>query len=182
MNFHAALWVDHAPRVPPALESESSAEERGWAFMWIGLVQLPPTFLLFSKRGTNFRRFPPLSHFDDYKCIFLFFHYHLTCTLKWYLFHLPVLSLPVCPFQGLNSETVAKQLYIIAASHQLLIVLSTLALQTWTICDNGKEFQWPQTHPEVSWLSEGRSTEKRGTNLTAVTQTSGHPYHQSAEL
>lgn len=79
----------------------------------------------------------PLNHFYDYKYLSLFFHYGDTYTLKGYLFHLPVLPLPVCPFQRLNSGTVAKQLYIIAASHQLLIVPSTLALQIWIASDNG---------------------------------------------
>lgn len=40
----------------------------------------------------------PLSCFYDYKYLLRFFHYRFTYTLKWYLFHLPVLSLPVCPF------------------------------------------------------------------------------------
>lgn len=106
-------------------------------------AQLPPTFILFSKRRNRLPPFLPfspdfpLNHFYDYKYLSLLFHYGDTYTLKGYLFHLPVLSLPVCPFQSLNSGTVAKQLYIIAASHQLLIVPSTLALQIWTASDNG---------------------------------------------
>lgn len=106
-------------------------------------TQLPLTLISLSERGTNILPFLsfspnfPLNHFYDYKYLSLFFHYGDTYTLKGYLFHLPVLSLPVCPFQRLNSGTVAKQLYIIAASHQLLIVPSTLALQIWTASDNG---------------------------------------------
>jgi hypothetical protein len=88
-----------------------------------GVVQLPLTLILFSKRRMTFcLSFPlspnfPLSHFYDYKYLLLFFHYTVTYTLKWYLFLLPVLSIPVCPFQRLNSGTVAKQLYIIAANY-----------------------------------------------------------------
>lgn len=105
----------------------------------MGLVQLLVTLIFFSKRGTMFCLLSfspnfPLSHFYDYKYLLLFLQYWLTYPWKWYLFHPLVFSPPVCPFHRLNSETVAKQLYITAASHQLLIVLSTSALQIWTAC------------------------------------------------
>lgn len=120
--------------------SKASRESQAPFYQWI--TQLPLTLILFSERSCilpflSFSPIFPLNHFYDYKYHSLCFHYGDTYTLKGYLFHLPVLSLPVCPFQRLNSGTVAKQLYIIAASHQLLIVPSTLALQTWTASDNG---------------------------------------------
>lgn len=141
MNVRAAFWVNNTPWVLLALESQESVQERERALTSVGLVQQPLTRILCSKRGTTFCLFFPLApifHSAVSMITNIFFHYWLTCPLKWYLFHLLVLSFPVCPFQRLNSETVAKQLYIIAASHQLLIVLSTFALQIWTACDNGK--------------------------------------------
>lgn len=100
---------------------------------------------LFSKRGTALRHFFPwapafpLDHSHIYKHLSLSFHDQLTSMVGIrQLLHLPVWSLPLRPFQRLNSGTVAKQQHIIAAGHQFLIVLSTSALQIWIACDNGK--------------------------------------------
>lgn len=68
----------------------------------MGLVQLPLLLILFSKReatlsSLSFIPHSPLSLFYDYRYLLLFLCCRVTYTLKWYLVHLPVLSLPVSP-------------------------------------------------------------------------------------
>lgn len=141
-KFPCCLLGNEGCLVLFALESQRSVKGRRRALLSMGCSTVTYPYSISKERSCilpflSFSLNFPLNHFYDYKYPSLFFHYGDTYTLKGYLFHLPVLSLPVCPFQRLNSGTVAKQLYIIAASHQLLIVPSTLALQIWTASDNG---------------------------------------------
>lgn len=95
MNVCDACWVNNAPWVLLALESQESVKEREWALVSVGLVQLPLTLISVSKRGTTFcLLFPlaPIFHSAVSMITNIFFHYLLTYTLKWYLFHLLVFS------------------------------------------------------------------------------------------